>query len=120
MIKEFTGMKYKVQIQIQMVYMLVKSMGFLKARKLKLKVMQIVVGLVPKSITLVLAFKVEHLSSTIILTGESKVEIENQKEKQTDLNIMSHYEGIKEEPIKYIFDLYPRVIEKKYQNYVCH
>ena len=66
-----------------------------------------IVDLVLESVTSVLAFKVEHLYSFIILKGESKVENRNQREQQTKLNIMSHYEGLKEESIKSKFDLYP-------------
>ena len=59
-----------------------------------------IVDLGPENVISMPTFKVENIPSGVVIKGESKVEIENQQEKHTKLNIMFDYEGIKKESIK--------------------
>lgn len=60
--------------------------------------------------TQISAFNIENNPSVVILTRESKIETEEQLEKKTKLDMLSHCEGLKEESSKSSLDLYPRVM----------
>ena len=58
-------------------------------------------------------FNIEQIPSAIVLARKSKMETKEQFEEQGKLDILSHFEGLKEDNSKSSFPLYPKVLKNK-------